>query len=86
MKKKVAKKVAKKAVKKTFKGPAAAQPGSNPVGEVGKFFSTENWGVQAVTLLGDGESVPFAALAGVGLWGLFVLRFVLLYSFFGDAS
>ena len=81
--KKVAKKVAKKAVKKVgFKGPAAAQPGSSPVGEVSKFFSSENWGVQAVTLLGDGENVPFAAIAGVGLWGLFALRFLIFYSAF----
>merc|ERR1719231_1250526 len=57
--KKVAKKVAKKA---GFKGPAAAQP--SPVQSLlsapGQFFSAENWGVQAVTLLGDGENVPSA--------------------------
>merc|ERR1719231_167349 len=71
--KKAAKKVAKKVAKKPVKGPAAALPGSD-VGElVGKFFSAENWAVQAVTSLGGGE-VPVAALAGIGLWGLIVLR------------
>merc|ERR1719231_120507 len=73
VKKVVKKKVAKKVAKKPVKGPAAALPGSD-VGElVGKFFSAENWAVQAVTSLGGGE-VPVAALAGIGLWGLIVLR------------
>jgi len=84
--KKVVKKPAKKVVKKPgFKGPAAAQP--SPVESLltapGKFFSSENWGVQAVTLLGDGESVPTGTLAFVGVWILFVLRFTIFYGFFG---
>merc|ERR1719440_204593 len=81
--KKVAKKVAKKVVKKAgFKGPAAAQPGSSPVALVGDFFSTKNWGVQAVTLLGNGEEVPVAGLAFVGVWVLLVLRFTIFYGLF----
>merc|ERR1719231_536455 len=52
LKKKVVKKVAKKVAKKPgFKGPSAAQPGSNPLDLAGQFFSEENWAYQAVTLL-----------------------------------
>ena len=81
--KKVAKKPIKKVVKKAgFKGPAAAQPGSNPVELAGKFLSTENWGVQALQLLGDG-TVPVPVLAGVGVWVLILLRFVIFYGSFG---
>ena len=66
-----------------FKGPSAAQPGSNPGDLATSFFSGENWAVQAVTLLGDGEKVPVAALGFVSVWILFVLRFTIFYGAFG---
>ena len=78
------KKVAKRAKGAGFNGPAAAQPGSNPVELVGSFFSSENWGVQAVSLLNPGEGVPAGPLLGVGLWILLVLRFTIFYGFFGS--
>ena len=77
-------KVAKKPKKAA--GPGAAEPGSNPIALVGDFFSEKNWGVQAVTLLSPDDSVPSAALLGVGLWILFVLRFTIFYGFFGSAD
>ena len=82
-----------KKVNKGRTGPAAAEPGT-PIGDlVGGFFSEKNWGVQAVTILnsgsgGTGAGVPTVALAGVALWVLllFLLRFMIFYGFFGDAS
>ena len=62
---------------KSFKGPAAAVPGSDVKALAGSFFSSDNWGVQAVTLLGDGENLPVGPLLIVGGWLLFVLRFVI---------
>ena len=62
---------------KSFKGPAAAAPGSDVKALAGSFFSSDNWGVQAVTLLGDGENLPVGPLLIVGGWILFVLRFVI---------
>merc|ERR1719454_2412131 len=84
--KKPAKKVVKKVVKKPgFKGPAAAQP--SPLDSLKtapfKFFSGENWGVQAVKLLGEDDTVPVGALGFVGLWVLLILRFTIFYGFFG---
>jgi len=84
--KKVVKKVVKKPVKKSFKGPSAAQPGTGVGDLVSGFFSEKNWGVQAVTILNPGEGVPTTTLALGALWVLFVLRFVIFYGFFGDAS
>ena len=78
----MAKKVAKKV---SFKGPAAAQPGSSPTALVQDFFSSQNWAVQAVTLLGEDSTVPVSGLAFVGVWVLLVLRFTIFYGFFGDA-
>ena len=80
-----------KKVAKGLKGPAAAEPGT-PVGDlIDGFFSEKNWGVQAVTILnsgsgGTGAGVPTVAIAGVAVWILFLLRFVIFYGFFGDAS
>lgn len=42
-----------RAVKAGFKGPAAAQPGSDPKVLAKQFFSEENWAFQAVSMLRD---------------------------------
>merc|ERR1719353_1311723 len=50
--KKVAKKAAKKVVKKVVRGKAAPPPPKNGIQRVTeKFFSEENWAIQAVQLL-----------------------------------
>lgn len=90
VKKKVVKKVVKKPVKKVAKKAlpkgtlAAQQTGSDPKELVSSFFSADNWGVVAVKQLGENGGVGLGALAGVGIWGLLVLRFVIFYGFFGD--
>ena len=41
--------------------------------------------MQAVSLLGGGE-IPVAALAGVAVWGLLILRFLIFYSLFEEPA
>ena len=76
--------VVRKANAPGFTGPAAAQPGTSPGTIISGFFSEQNWGVQAVSLLNpSGDGVPTTPLLVIGLWILIVLRFTIFYGFFG---
>ena len=63
-----------------------ALPGTAPGDLVSGFFSEQNWGFQAVTLLGSDSTVPVAGLGFVAVWVLLILRFTIFYGFFGEAD